>query len=219
MPDPEARALALSIEHTLLSPTATPQQIEGLCQDAICYGFYAVCVNGLHLALARAELRGRGVRIVGVAAFPLGATSARAAAGEAAASVSLGADEIDLVAPLGLVAAGEFPRAYEWIGEVRRAIAGVPLKLILETGYFESSAVETLAEVAIDAGVDFLKTSTGFGPRGATIEDVQLLSQVARGRVRIKASAGIRTRESALALLAAGAHRIGTSRGVEIVTQ
>lgn len=209
--------LARTIEHTLLSPTARPAQIEQLCAAALDHGFAGVCVNPCYVALARRTL-GSALCVVSVVSFPLGASDARTAAFEAEHARAAGADELDLVAPLWLAAAGEFSAAARFVGEVRRAVPDATLKVILETGCFEPGTVRELAGAALDAGADYLKTSTGFGPRGASVEDVRLLAEVARGRARIKASGGIRTYEQAAALVLAGAARIGTSRGVEIVT-
>jgi deoxyribose-phosphate aldolase len=215
---PELRDLASTIEQTLLSATATPAQIEGLCEGAVAHGFVAVCVNPFYVEQARKSLSGSDVSVVSVVAFPLGASSARVAACEAEAAAEAGAQELDLVAPLGLAAAGDFQGAARFIAEVRRAVPAVTLKVILETGYFEAAVIRALGEAALAAGADFLKTSTGFGPRGATEDDVRLLVQLSSGRARVKASGGIRTREQALTLLAAGAARIGTSSGIQIVT-
>jgi deoxyribose-phosphate aldolase len=209
--------LARCIEHTLLRASATPADIEQLCAEAAEHGFHGVCVNPCHVARASQALRDLPPRVVSVAAFPLGATVPDVAAREAAQAVTDGASEIDLVIPIGLAIAGELARVADFVGTVRQAIAGVTLKVILETGYFASEQVAALAEAVLGASPEFLKTSTGFGPRGATVQDVRLLAGIASGRARIKAAGGIRTLAQASAMLQAGAARIGTSSGVAIV--
>lgn len=213
----ETSRLRAAIEHTLLRATATPQDVEALCAEARLHGFAAVCVNSLHAPAAAAALAGSGVRLATVAAFPLGASSAADTAAEVEHARRVGAQEVDVVAPLGWVAAAAWSEVARWLADVRRAASGMVLKVILETGYFEPARLEPLAELVVDSGADYLKTSTGFGPRGASLEDVRLLAAVARGRAAVKASGGIRTRELALELLGAGASRLGTSSGVALL--
>jgi deoxyribose-phosphate aldolase len=177
-----------------------------------------VCVNPLHVPLARSLLARRAL-LVSVVGFPLGAGSERSDCSEAEWLVSAGADEVDLVVPLGLAAAGEWAAVTERVRRVRVASQGAVLKVILETGLFSSEQLQDLASAVLDAGPEFLKTSTGFGPRGASVEDVQLLTRASAGRARVKASGGIRTLTQAVQLLRAGAERLGTSNGVGLILE
>jgi deoxyribose-phosphate aldolase len=203
--------LAKAIEHTLLVAAATPTDIDRLCDEAAELGVHGVCVNPAYVARASARLQGQPVCVVSVAAFPLGASHGEVAAREARRAVSDGAAEVDLVIPVGLALAREFAAVTRFVRAVRVAIESTVLKVILETGHFDRDTLVELAGHVLDAGPDFLKTSTGFGPRGATVEDVRLLAEVASGRARIKAAGGIRTAEQARAMLSAGATRLGTS--------
>lgn len=211
------RRLAAAIEHTLLKAGASPADVERLCDEAVRYGFFAVCVHPGLIRSAADALAGAAVRVVSVVAFPHGETFAATAADEAARCVQHGAHEIDMVLPLGHARARRFDQVGAQVSAVRRAANGATLKVILETGLFDPTSLRELGEICIDAGADFLKTSTGFGPRGASIEDVALLSELARGRVGVKASGGIRDAAFALALLDAGAARLGTSSGVALL--
>jgi deoxyribose-phosphate aldolase len=210
-------SLARTIEHTLLRASATPTEVDQLCDEAIEHGFHGVCVNPAHVSRAAGRLAGSAVRVVTVAAFPLGASVAEVAAREAEQAVVDGANEIDLVAPLGLARAGDLSSVTRFVRGVRAAVPRATLKVILETGYFPGAELEEVARAVLEAQPDFLKTCTGFGPRGATLRDVERLARVARGRAEVKAAGGIQTADQARALLAAGASRIGTSRGVAIV--
>jgi deoxyribose-phosphate aldolase len=209
--------LARAIEHTLLSPAALREDVERLAVEAIEHGFHGVCVNTLHVALAARALAGSGVAVVAVAGFPLGGSVAGAVAHEAGLAATDGASEVDIVLPLTFALARDFRGVRDHVAQVRAALPGRTLKLILETGSLPDALWADVCEAALDAGVDFLKTSTGFGPRGATVADVLRLRELARGRARIKASGGIRTRAFALELLEAGAERLGTSSGLELV--
>jgi deoxyribose-phosphate aldolase len=210
--------LARAIEHTLLRASATPAAVVRLAGEAIEHGFVGVCVNPVHAARARALVLGSRVRVVCTVGFPLGASVPEVVAREAERALADGADEIDMVIPLGLALAGELRVVSEAVATVRSAVGTHALKAILETGLFDRSALEAVARAALDGGPDFLKTSTGFGPRGATVEDVELLVRWSCGQAQVKASGGIRTTREAEALLAAGATRLGTSAGVAIVT-
>lgn len=210
--------LSRYIEHTLLAADATPRRIDQHCREAILHGLFGVCVPPAHVALARDTVRGTNVRVITVAGFPLGSSTSIVKAEEARRAVLDGAAEVDMVAAIGLAKGERFDEVEAEVREVRRAIPDSILKVILETGYFEGSELRRMAEAALAGGADFLKTCTGFGPRGATAADVRLLSEVAKGRAGVKASGGIRTREAALEMIEAGATRIGTSSGVEITS-
>ncbi|ADR36111.1 deoxyribose-phosphate aldolase [Oceanithermus profundus DSM 14977] len=209
--------LAKYIDHTLLKPTATPADIERLCREADEHYFYAVCVNPAFVPAAKKALGASPVRVAAVIGFPLGANASQIKAAEAALAVSQGADELDMVIPVGRALAGDWDAVAADVRAVREAAPGAVLKVILETGYLDEAQIRRSAEAALAGGADFLKTSTGFGPRGASIEDVRLLAEVAGGRAKVKAAGGIRTREDAWKMIEAGASRLGTSSGVALV--
>jgi deoxyribose-phosphate aldolase len=213
----EPRELARYVDHTLLAPGAVAADVQRLCAEAREHGFAAVCVRREWAPLAHRLLTGTPVRIAVVVDFHEGAGTTAERAAEAAAAVRDGAEELDLVAPLPDLRAGRFARAFEDL----RAIIGaspVPVKVILETALLSPDAKVAAAAVALAAGAAYVKTSTGFGGGGATVEDVALLRAVVGDRAGVKASGGIRTTADALAMLRAGASRIGTSNGVAIVT-
>jgi deoxyribose-phosphate aldolase len=215
-------SIAASIEHTRLAADTTAVEVEALCAQAVEHGFAGVCLGPVFVPQASARLRGSAVRVVTVVGFPLGQGAPRADAFAAALARDQGAHEIDMVVPIGLAVAGELARVEDHVAAVRRAVPLAVLKVILETGFFAPARLELLARTCVAAGADYLKTSTGFGPRGASPEDVALLVRVASeaGRtVSVKASGGIRTLKEARALLEAGATRIGTSRGVDLVDE
>lgn len=210
-------SLSSSIEHTCLRADATVADIEKLCAEAITHDLFGVCVNPSYVPMAEELLRGTRVQLVTVVGFPLGANRSRVKADEASLSLEDGAHEIEMVMPIGFAVAGDFTAVARHVARVRRATEGATLKVILETGFLDGAGIQRAAEVAVSEGADFVKTCTGFGPRGASIEDVQLLRDVVRGRAGVKASGGIRTRSEAEQMIEAGATRIGTSRGVDIV--
>ncbi len=211
--------LAGYIEHTLLRADATPAAVERLCDEAIEWGLLGVCVAPLHVARAAARLGSEGPRVVTVVGFPLGATVPEVMATEARRAVADGAAEIDMVIPIGLGLAGELDAVRAAVATVRAAVPERALKVILETGHFAPEPLRALAREVIAAQPDFLKTSTGFGPSGATVADVALLVECGGGRVGVKAAGGIRTAADARALVAAGATRIGTSNGAAIAAE
>lgn len=183
--------------------------MEATLADAVALGCRAVCVHPFWVPL----LRGAGIPIVTVAGFPLGADRAEVKARAAALAVSDGASEIDMVLNLGALRSKDLAATAADVRAVRRAAGGCTLKVILETGLLDAEETETAARLAVEEGADFLKTSTGFGPRGATVEDVLLLKRFGR----VKASGGVRTFEQASALVAAGAERLGTSATAAIL--
>lgn len=211
--------LAARIDHTLLAAGTTPAAIDRLCGEAREHRFFAVCVNGVHVRRCRSNLAGSAVRVASVVGFPLGATSSAAKAHEADCAIQDGAVELDLVIQIGALLAGEERLVVEDVaGVVARAqAAGARVKAILETGLLTPEQVTRACQLAAEAGADFVKTSTGFGPRGAALEDIRLMKAAVGTRLGIKASGGIRTRAFALELLAAGATRLGTSASVAIL--
>jgi deoxyribose-phosphate aldolase len=215
---PDARAaLAAAIDHTLLATTATAADIERLCREAVAHGFGAVCVNPWHLPRAAALLRGQAPVAVTVAGFPLGAAQTDVKAREAGLAVEQGAAGVDMVLNLGAFLGGELDLAAGDIRQVVRACNGAPVKVILETCLLTDEQKRLACRLAVDAGAAYVKTSTGFSRSGATEADVRLLRACVGPDIGVKASGGIKTREDALRLLAAGADRLGASASVAII--
>ena len=208
-------AVLHALEHTLLRPEAGPAAVRRLCAEAVSLGLGAVCVHPDYVALARSQVAGTGVRVVTVAGFPLGANTSEVKAREAERAVRDGADEVDMVLNLGRLKEGELAAVRADVAAVVAA-AGVPVKVILETGYLTDEEIVAACRLAEEAGARFVKTATGFGPGGATLEAVRLMRASVSPRVGVKAAGGIRTAEQVLAFLAAGADRIGTSAGAAI---
>jgi deoxyribose-phosphate aldolase len=207
------------IDHTLLRPDATATQVEKLCGEALEHGFASVCVNPSYVPLAAGLLRGGPVRVCAVAGFPLGATTGRQKAWEAEECLDLGASEIDAVIPLGPLRSGDW-RTVE--AELRLLRTAVPkgeavLKLILEMALLSGPEKIQACRLARDTGMDFVKTSTGFASGGATEADVALMRKQVGARVGVKASGGIRSYEQALAMVKAGATRLGLSASLAVV--
>jgi deoxyribose-phosphate aldolase len=215
--------LAKFFDHTLLDPMAVAPDIRRICEEAIKYGFYAVCVHPRWVAFAADILRTSGVRVVSVAGFPLGTNLIRSTADEAKAAIMEGADEIDIVADLASVVSGDLAylsRQFAQVLSVCRSMRPhVVLKVIIEAAALTGEQVRFVSEIAQNVGVDFLKTSTGFHKAGgARVEDVRLMTEAAP-RCRIKAAGGIRTLADTLAFIEAGATRIGASASVSILKE
>ena len=207
------------IDHTILKAVATPLDIKNLCIEAKAHEFYAVCVNGCHVGLASSMLKDSPVKIAAVVGFPLGAMSTEAKIAEAMDCIENGADEIDMVINIGLLKAEHYKAVEDEINEIKEAIGEKVLKVIIETCYLNEEEKKAACTAVLKAGAEFVKTSTGFGPSGATIDDVKLMKEVVGDKVKIKASGGIKDRETALAYIDLGVSRIGTSSGIEIVTE
>jgi deoxyribose-phosphate aldolase len=224
-PDPEPvppERIAAMIDHTLLKPEATEDQIRRLCGEARENGFAAVCVNPAWAPLAARELRGSPVRLCCVVGFPLGASQPEIKALEARRAIREGAREIDMVMNIGALIAGDDPRVERDMRAVVEACrdGGAICKVILETGFLDDDAVRRACRLAGRAGAHFVKTSTGFGPRGATAHDVALMAAETRERrMGVKAAGGVRSFADACRMVAAGATRIGTSAGVAILRE
>lgn len=212
--------LARLIDHTLLKPDALDAHIEALCAEAIQHRFFAVCVNGAHVARASALLKGSEVRVAAVVGFPLGAMASRVKAYEAEAAAQDGALELDMVLRIDLIKGGENARAEADIAAVVRAVPSCVVKVILETGLLSREEIVRACHIAEQAGAHFVKTSTGFAHgKGATTEHVALMRASVSEHMGVKASGGIRSFEDACALVEAGATRLGTSAGVALVTR
>ena len=209
--------LASRIDHTLLRADATPTEVERLCAEAAEWGFAGVCVNSAHIERVAARLAGTGVLPIAVAGFPLGAASPAAKAFEAGWAVRNGAREIDVVIAVGLLKAGDRAGVLADLREVVEASRPWPVKAILETCLLGREEKILACAIAEEAGARFVKTSTGFGAGGATVEDVALLRRVVGDRMGVKASGGIRTAADAQRMIEAGADRLGASASVSIV--
>lgn len=206
------------IDHTLLKADATTEAIGNLCDEARKYGFYSVCVNSMWVQAASEALEGSGVRVSAVVGFPLGASLTEVKAFEAAKAAEHGASDIDMVMAVGALLAGDEDYVREDIRAVVDAVRGKAIvKVILETGYLNEEQKRTACRLAEEAGAHFVKTSTGFGPGGATVEDVALMKAAVSPNVQVKASGGVRDLTAALAMIQAGATRLGTSSGVAII--
>ena len=211
----ERLQFAATIDHTILKPDASRQEIAQLCAEAKEYRFAAVCVNPWHVSYAARNLSGSGVAVAAVAGFPLGANTAAVKVFEAGEAVENGAAEVDMVINIAALKDGLIKTVSDEISRVRRTIDKALLKVILETGLLTPDEKRLAAQIAIESGADMLKTSTGFFG-GATEDDVVLLREGSPS-IGIKASGGIRDAEFALRLLAAGATRLGTSSAIKII--
>ncbi|MFW5711298.1 MAG: deoxyribose-phosphate aldolase [Spirochaetota bacterium] len=209
--------LAKMIDHTNLKPTATEADIRKICAEARDYGFASVCANPVHVPLLKQELEGSRVLVCCVVGFPLGANAKEIKAAETRQAVSEGADEVDMVINIGALKAGQTDTVREDIAAVVEAASGKTVKVIIETCYLSDEEKRTACKCAMEAAAHFVKTSTGFGSGGATVEDVKLMRAVVGDKLQVKASGGIRTLEDAEAMIAAGADRIGASAGITIV--
>jgi deoxyribose-phosphate aldolase len=220
-PEPHASAsgVASLIDHTLLRPEATRADIVKLCGEARQYGFATVCINPYWVPLAASELAGTAVKVCTVAGFPLGATSTEAKVAEAAAALRAGAREVDMVINVGALRGGDFDTVKLDIQAVTRVChdANAIVKVILETALLDDAQKAKACALAQAAGADFVKTSTGFGPAGATVQDIVLMRHAVGPRMGVKAAGGIRTLDDFRAMVAAGASRVGASASVKIV--
>lgn len=210
--------LAKFIDHTLLKPEATSDDIAKLCSEALTFGFKGVCVQTGHLPQIEKLLRSSKTLPVCVVGFPLGAESREVKIYETKWAVDHGAQEIDMVIRLGHLKAGEDHLAQDDIASVVEAAQGKPVKVIIETGLLTKEEVIRACLISEKAGAKFVKTATGFLGRGATVEDIQLIRKTVSHNIEIKASGGVKTLEIALQMIEAGATRIGTSSGVALVT-
>ena len=214
-------SLAKFFDHTNLKPTADRKAIEKLCEEAKQYGFASVMVNSAHTALCRELIGNAPIRIGTVAGFPLGQMSVDAKVFEARTAIADGADEIDYVVNLSYVKNGEWDRVREEMERITSAChrLGAGCKVILETCFLEKAEIVRLCEIAREVKPDFVKTSTGFGTGGATVEDVRLMKETVGDAVKVKASGGIRDWASCRAMIEAGAERIGASAGKQILDE
>ncbi|MBZ5674703.1 MAG: deoxyribose-phosphate aldolase [Acidobacteriia bacterium] len=213
------REIAALIDHTLLKPQATGVDIRRLCQEARLYGFATVCVNPYWVGLAASELAGSPVQVAAVAGFPLGANTTAIKVAETEAVIAAGAREVDMVLNIGELCGGNLDAVRADIAAVVTAAhaRGAIVKVILETCLLNDDQKIAACTISQQAGADFVKTSTGFSTQGATVHDVTLMRRTVGSDIGVKASGGVRTLEDLEAMRAAGANRIGTSSGVQIV--
>ena len=205
------------IDHTLLKAVATKQDILNLCAEANKYHFASVCVNPGYVEYAHNLLLGSDVQVCTVIGFPLGANATSVKAFETTQAIADGADECDMVINIGAAKEHDWDYVYEDILAVVKAANGVLTKVIIETCYLTDEEKEMACKMAVKAGADFVKTSTGFGTGGATVEDVKLMHAAVEGKAKVKASGGIRSTADFEAMIEAGAERIGCSAGVKIM--
>jgi deoxyribose-phosphate aldolase len=213
------REIAAMIDHTLLKPQATAVDIRRLCRKARQYGFATVCVNPYWVTLAASELAGSSVQVAAVAGFPLGANTTDTKVAETEAVIAAGAREVDMVLNIGELCAGNLDTVQQDIAAVVGAAhaRGALVKVILETCLLDDGKKTAASIISKQSGADFVKTSTGFSAHGATVHDVALMRRAVGPETGVKASGGIRTLEDLEAMRTAGANRIGTSSGVQIV--
>src|SRR5215212_6861466 len=222
------REFAKTVDHTLLSPEATEGDIRRLCQEAARYHFAAVCVLPCHVRLAARELRGTDVKVATVVSFPFGADATVVKAAAVRDAIQGGASELDVVMNISKFLSGDFAYVAEELASLNVEVSAVAmnnglndavLKVIVETAYLSDKMKRLAVQIVASSGADFVKTSTGFGPGGATLEDVALLREEAPEGLAVKASGGIRTLDDALDMLNAGASRLGASSSVQIMRE
>lgn len=205
------------IDHTLLKPEATQDQIEKLCQEAKQYDFASVCVNPYWVPFCKEELKDSDVKVCTVIGFPLGATSSASKAFETAHAIEQGADEVDMVMNIGELLAGHDQAVQKDIEAVVQAAQGKIVKVILETCLLNDGQIERACSLCVKAKADFVKTSTGFNSAGANTHVVEVMKQAVKGQAKVKAAGGVRNQADMDAMIAAGADRIGTSHGIELM--
>ncbi|MDD2558533.1 MAG: deoxyribose-phosphate aldolase [Desulfuromonadaceae bacterium] len=210
---------SMLIEHTLLNPMTRHDQINALCEEAVEYGFAAVCIPPTYVATAVEQLHGSEVKVCTVVGFPTGFESSAAKAFAAHQALLQGADEIDMVVQQGWIQDGRYADVEAEIRQVKQACGGAVLKVIIECCNLSAQQKRQVCTHVVAGGADYVKTSTGTAAGGATVDDVELLRAVVADKLRIKAAGGIRTLEQLEALYRAGATRIGTSQAVAIVSQ
>jgi len=210
--------VAKYIDHTCVKVDASDVDIKKTCEEAIKYGFHSVCITPTRVETARKYLGGsEKVALIAVIGFPFGFTTAKTKAAEALEAVSNGATEIDMVINLNFIKDGNWSKVEEDIKEVVDAVQGTNVKVIMETGFLTEDELFRACQTAEHAGAKFVKTATGYGPRGAELHDIAVMKRAIGDRLKIKASGGIHDYETALAMLEAGAERIGSSSGLEII--
>ena len=205
------------IDNTLLKPNVSEKEVEDFLKASVEAGFYAVCLNPVWIPFARRLVKGE-IKLCSVVGFPLGETTKEIKLHEADYVLEWGADEIDVVIRISAFKSGRYGEVLEELTSLRRCSEGKVMKVIVETAYLSQEEKLKALELCIDGGADFIKTSTGFAPQGARLEDVELFKRLSKGRIKVKASGGIRDYETAVKFIKAGADRIGTSSGLDIIS-
>jgi deoxyribose-phosphate aldolase len=214
-----AHELAGYIDHTLLKPEAIESQFEQLCNEAVKYKFKSVCVNSSWVPFVAKKLRGTGIIVCSVIGFPLGGMDTRSKAFEARSAIANGATELDMVINVGALKSGNLKLVEEDIRAIKRACRSTTLlKVILETGLLTDAEKILACEISKKAGADFVKTSTGFSGSGATVQDISLMRRIIGPNMGVKASGGIKTFNQAVALINAGANRLGCGSSIAVIT-
>lgn len=211
--------LSCLIDHTLLSPQARPVEIENLCEEAKRYSFFSVCVNPCYIKKAKGFLKGTEVKVCTVIGFPLGANTTIIKTLEAIEALDNGADELDVVINIGMLKSGDDSYVEREIKGIVDLTPGIIHKVIIEIPILTEEEKVRASKIAMEAGALFVKTSTGFGPSGATVEDVVLIKKTIENKGYVKASGGIRDLRTIISMVEAGARRIGTSSGVAIMEE
>ncbi len=214
----DAKKVASIIDHTLLKADVTTMEMRNLCSEAKKYQFYSVCVNPGWVPFCKKELTGSGVRTITVIGFPLGATTTASKAFETRDAIANGADEIDMVINIGWLKSKKYDDVENDIKAVVQAAQNTPVKVIIETALLTDDEKVKACQLSRSAGAAFVKTSTGFSTGGATVHDVELMRRTVGSSMGVKASGGVKTLDDALAIMKAGANRIGASSSVAIVT-
>jgi deoxyribose-phosphate aldolase len=209
--------IAQYIDHTLLKATASAEEIQTLCQEAIDHQFYAVCVNGSYVKLAKSILGKTSVKIAAVVGFPLGQSTTASKVFEAKEAIANGADEIDMVLNIADLKAGKTDAVRTEIASIKDAIGKNILKVIFENCYLTDAEIKLACDLSLQAGADFVKTSTGFGTHGATVEHVKIMLDAVKDKAQVKAAGGVRNFEDAQKYIDMGVTRLGTSSGVQIL--
>ncbi len=209
--------LRKKIEHTNLKPNATREDIKKTLEDAIKYELYGVCIPPCYVSYAKKLAKDTDLKIITVVGFPNGYSKIKTKLIEAMESYNDGADELDIVWNISLFKSGQYDYVLEELKTIISYTKGVIHKVIVETAYLTEEEKKKAVEIVIKSGAEYIKTSTGFAPEGAKIEDVKLFKELSNGRIKIKASGGIRDFKTALKFLEAGADKIGTSSGVKII--
>ena len=211
--------LANYIDLTLLKPEVTQSTIEEFLKNAIKYPFASVCIPPCYVKLAARLLEGSGIKVGTVIGFPLGYQTTQAKKEEAKEAVNNGAQELDMVMNISAFKSGDFTIVEGEMSEIVSAVSGNVVKIIIETGYLTEGEKAVACNMVVNSGAHYVKTSTGFGPGYATVEDVTLLTEKAAGQIKVKASGGIKNLSDAMKMIDAGAKRLGTSSGIEIVEE
>ena len=207
------------IDSTLLKSTSTKEEIEKLCEDAKKYEFATVCINPCYVSYASKLLKDTKVKVCTVIGFPLGANTTRIKKEEAMDAVSNGAEEIDMVINVGYLKDKDYSYIKNEIKEIKDSINGKTLKVIIETCYLDEDEIKIMTEICNETGVDFIKTSTGFGTRGASLNDIEIINRYKNDKLKVKAAGGIRTKEDAEKYIKLGVSRIGTSNAVKMMEE